>query len=90
MRNPDEYQIIVRATRNALNMTRSPTHHDTRERERERERDKSALNFSRRVHPCGNPRKTYVREGGEEQKMMEERIRRWMKGPFCRCPFKFP
>ena len=36
--------------------------HTKTERERE---ERSALNFSRRVHPCGNPRKTCEKEAEE-------------------------
>ena len=73
-------QITERvATWNALNMTRA-THHTPRQRE-----ERPALNFSRRVHPCGNPRKTCEREGGEDRGWQVEVGGR---APFCHCPLQ--
>ena len=79
-------QITERvATWNALNMTRA-THHTPRQRE-----ERPALNFSRRVHPCGNPKKTCEKETARRR--LEREDRGWQvevggRAPFCHCPLQ--
>ena len=72
---------MTRATRNALNMTLTP--HTTTDK-----RDKSALNFSRRVHPCGNRRKTCEMEAGAGR-MEDDGRRKTVDGrPFLPLPLQ--